>query len=180
MHDKFTRKIPVQVMLEFVSIRNLPEGHRGSLCVSLSKSQPDKFFNGKRSLSVFSESGEKQVASFQCQPTGNLLFELMSSTPESPLTMGTTSINLEGLLSGDSNLSVEKWLDLVPGSGITESKPIGMRVAISVTVPTPAPFTLHMVRAPKTWSRVVDEEGNTVLNLQMRYVNSCLELHSFF
>lgn len=182
-------------MLEFVGVRNLPEGHKGSLYVSFSKSQPDKIFNAKRNLSIFSETGEKQVASFQCQPTGHLLFELMSSTSGLPLTksskkMGSTSMNLEDFLSGDSNLTEEKWLDLLPSSNITESKPIGLRVAISVTPPTPAPYTLHMIRSrpfskssclfplpvrvqfSKSWTNVVDEDGNMVLNLHMRYLKS--------
>ncbi|XP_057784319.1 glycine-rich domain-containing protein 1-like [Salvia miltiorrhiza] len=180
-----------EVMLEFVGVRNLPEGHNGILCVSFSKSQPDMIFNAKRTLKIFSESGEKQVASFQCQPTGNLLFELMSSSSVSSLTklskkMGTTFISLEDFLSPDSNLTVEKWLDLVPSSNITESKPIGLRVAMSVTIPTPAPYTLHMVRSrpflkssclfplpvraqfSKNGTRIVDEDGNMVLNLHMR------------
>ncbi|XP_042027842.1 glycine-rich domain-containing protein 1-like [Salvia splendens] len=180
-----------EVMLEFVSVRNLPEGHNGSLCVSFSKSQPDMIFNAKRTLKILSEYGEKQVACFQCEPTGNLLFELMSSPSVSPLikkvkNIGTTFISLEDFLSPDSNLTVEKWLDLVPSSHITESKPIGLRVAISVTIPTPAPHKLHMVRSrpfskssclfplpvmaqfSKNWARIVDEEGNMVLNLHMR------------
>lgn len=190
--NKFHNLCILQVMLEFVSVRNLPEGHSGSLFVSFSKSQPDMIFNAKRTLKIFSESGEKQVATFQCQPTGHLLFELVSTFPSSlPLaksskTMATTSVSLQDL---DSNLTVEKWLDLVPSSNITESKPIGLRVAISVTVPAPAPYTLHMVRSrpfskssclfplpvrvqfAKSWTRVVDEDGKLVLSLQMRYLN---------
>lgn len=179
-------------MLEFVGVRNLPEGHNGSLYVSFSKSQPDMIFNAKRTLTIFSESGVKQVASFQCQPTGNLLFELMSTPCVLPLTklsktIGTTSISLEDLLSPDSNLTAEKWLDLVPCSNIMEAKPVGLRVAISVTIPTAAPYTLHMARSrqfsknsclfplpvkvhlSKNCTRIVDEYGNMVLNLQMRY-----------
>ncbi|KAL8476774.1 hypothetical protein ACS0TY_029176 [Phlomoides rotata] len=181
-----------EVMLEFVGVRNLPEGHSGSLFVSFSKSQPDMIFNAKRTLKIFSESGEKQVASFQCQPTGQLLFELVSSLPSSlPLaksskTIATTSVSLQDFTSLDSNLTVEKWLDLVPSSNITDLNPIGLRVAISVTVPAPAPYTLHMVRSrpfskssclfpqpvrvqfAKSWTRVVDEDGKLVLSLQMR------------
>ncbi|KAK6151071.1 hypothetical protein DH2020_016003 [Rehmannia glutinosa] len=185
----------LEVMLEFVDVRNLPEGHKGSLLVSFSKTQPDSIFNAKRSLTIFSECGEKQVASFQCQPTGHLLFELVSFLPSSlPLmksskTMGTTSISLEDFLAPESNLTVEKWLDLVPSSNITETKLIGLRVAISVTKPTLAPYVLHMISSQplskssclfplplraqfaKSWTRVVDEAGNLVLSLQM----SCLK-----
>ncbi|KAL0350297.1 UNVERIFIED_CONTAM: Glycine-rich domain-containing protein 1 [Sesamum radiatum] len=127
----------LEVMMEFVSVRNLPEGHKGSLFVSFSKTQPDEIFNAKRSLTIFSESGEKKVATFQCQPTGSLLFELVSFSPsslpvpKSSKTIGTTSISLEDFMSPDSDLIVEKWLDLVPSSNIMASNPIGLRVAIS-------------------------------------------------
>ncbi|KAL0308210.1 UNVERIFIED_CONTAM: Glycine-rich domain-containing protein 1 [Sesamum angustifolium] len=133
----------LEVMMEFVSVRNLPEGHKGSLFVSFSKTQPDEIFNAKRRLTIFSESGEKKVATFQCQPTGSLLFELVSFSPSSlpvPVpskTIGTTTISLEDFMSPDSDLIVEKWLDLVPRSNIMASNPIGLRVAISVTIPYP-------------------------------------------
>ncbi|KAI3462624.1 hypothetical protein Pfo_019287 [Paulownia fortunei] len=182
----------LEVMLEFVGVRNLPEGHKGSLFVSFSKTQPDAVLNAKRSLKIFSESGEKQVASFHCQPTGHLLFELMSCLPsslpasKSSKTMGITSISLEDFLSPDSSLTVEKWLELVPSSNIIEPKAIGLRVAISVTVPTTAPYVLHMIRSrlfpkssclfplpvrvqfAKSWTHVIDEAGNLVMSLQMR------------
>ncbi|KAL0332404.1 UNVERIFIED_CONTAM: Glycine-rich domain-containing protein 1 [Sesamum calycinum] len=182
----------LEVMMEFVSVRNLPEGHKGSLFVSFSKTQPDEIFNAKRSLTIFSESGEKKVATFQCQPTGSLLFELVSFSPsslpvpKSSKTIGTTSISLEDFMSPDSDLIVEKWLDLVPSSNIMASNPIGLRVAISVTIPIPAPYVLQMIHSrpfskssclfplpmrvqfAKSWTSVTDEAGRLVLSLQMR------------
>lgn len=179
-------------MLEFVSVRNLPVEHKGSLLVSFSKTQPDAIFNAKRSLTILSESGEKQVACFQCEPTGQLLFELISCSTSSLLvsktskTMGSMSISLEDFQSPDSSLTVEKWLELVPFSNISDSKPICLRVAISVTVPTPAPYVLRMIRSQpfskssclfplpvrvqfaKSWTRVIDEGGNEIINLQIR------------
>ncbi|GER30738.1 hypothetical protein STAS_06697, partial [Striga asiatica] len=180
-----------EVMLEFVGVKNLPEGHKGSLIVSFSKTQPDMIFNATRSLTIFSESREKQVAYFQCQASGRLLFELESiSSLSLPLakslkTLGTTSISLEDFLSEESDLAVEKWLDLVPTSN-KETKPIGLRVAISVTIPTPAPYLLDMMSSrpiwkssclfplplraqfAKSWTSVTDETGNLVLSLHMR------------
>uniref|UniRef100_A0A5B7BIP7 Glycine-rich domain-containing protein 1 n=1 Tax=Davidia involucrata TaxID=16924 RepID=A0A5B7BIP7_DAVIN len=182
----------VEVLLEFVGVRNLPEGHKGSLFVSFSKTQPDTIFNAKRRLSILSESGEKQVALFNCQPTGHLLFELVShSTSNLPIlkpvkTIGSTSISLEDFLAPVSNLYVEKWLELVPSSGTVGSNPISLRVAISFTIPTPAPHVLHMVRSrplsksscffplpgrvqfAKSWTHVIDESGNEIISLQMR------------
>ena len=160
-------------MLEFVGVRNLPEGHNGSLFVSLSKAGTDKIFNGRRIVKIGAESGEKQVANFQCQPTGNLQCELMSSSPS--VSMGTMSISLEDFLSSDSDLTVEKWFDLVSSNTV----PIGLRVAISVTTPTPAPYTLNMLHPQqpipgkpqftRELTAIVDEDGKMLLNLHMRY-----------
>ncbi|KAL0450088.1 UNVERIFIED_CONTAM: Glycine-rich domain-containing protein 1 [Sesamum latifolium] len=154
-----------EVMMEFVSVRNLPEGHKGSLFVSFSKTQPDEIFNAKRSLTIFSESGEKKVATFQCQPTGSLLFELVSLSPsslpvpKSSKTIGTSSISLEDFMAPDSDLIVEKWLDLVPSSNIMASKPIGLRFLF------PLPMRVQFARS---WTSVTDEAGKLVLSLQMR------------
>ncbi|CAH9086841.1 unnamed protein product [Cuscuta epithymum] len=190
-HDKLLhlpeRKV-LEVMLEFVGLRNVPEEHKGRLFVSFSKEQPDPIFSAKRRLNIFSESAEKQVACFQCQASGNFLFELKSqSSSNLPLskpqvkTMGFASLSLEELLSPTSNLSVEKWLELVPNSKMP--MPIFLRVAISVTIPTKAPYVLHMIRSrpfskssclfplPGTgqnWTRLIDEDGVEIMNLQMR------------
>jgi hypothetical protein len=178
--------------LEFVEVRNLPEGHKGSLFVSFCKRQPDALFNAKRKLSILSESGEKQVASFQCEPTGELLFELVShSTSNLPITrapkiLGSTSLSLQEFLVPVSILSEEKWLELVPSSSNKISKPICLRVAVSFTVPSLAPHELRMIRSrpfsksscffplpgkvqhAKSSMLVIDETGAEVISLQMR------------
>ncbi|XP_056687429.1 proline-rich receptor-like protein kinase PERK4 [Spinacia oleracea] len=51
-----------KVLLEFVEIKNVPEGEKGNLRVSFSKKQPDILFNAKKTMSILSESGEKQAA----------------------------------------------------------------------------------------------------------------------
>ena len=180
-----------QVFLEFVAVKNIPEGQKGDLCVLFSKSQPDAFFNAKRGLSILSETGKKQVASFQCEPTGELHFELLTCTSsnlavsKSSKTLGSASLSLEDYLDPVSKLSVQKWLELVPGSGTTNSKPILLQVAISFTVPTLAPFTLEMVQSPPisssfvmpqhamAWTHVMDEIGIKIISLQMRYSTQC-------
>ncbi|KAH7848071.1 hypothetical protein Vadar_033476 [Vaccinium darrowii] len=186
----------VEVMLEFVGVRNLPENHKGSLSVIFSKSQPDTICNGSRRLSILSESGEKQVASFSCQSNGYLLFELVSHSPSnlkisSPdKTLGSTVFSLEDFLNPVSTLSMEKWLELTPSSCTVDSKPISLRVALSFSIPFPAPHVLHMVRSyefskwssfcplpgmlqfTKSWTRVIDESGNEVITLQMRSRNN--------
>lgn len=181
------------MLLEIVGVRNLPEGHKGSLCVSFFKRQPDAIFNATRNLSIFSESGMKQVASFECEPTGELLFELIShSTSNLPLkrarkVLGSTSLSLEDYLAPVSELSVEKWLELVPSSSTVISKPISLRVAVSFTIPSPAPRSLHMIcsrpflkssclfplpgmfRHTKNLAHVIDEtDAIDFISLQMR------------
>ncbi|MCD9645479.1 hypothetical protein HAX54_034440 [Datura stramonium] len=129
----------LEVMLEIIGIRNLPEGHKGSFFVSFSKSQPDRIFNAKKKLTIFSESGEKQVAYFQCEPCGHLLLELMSqSSHDLPISksvkvIGSTALSLEDLTLPDSQLTMEKWLE-----------------------------------SAKNWTRVTDDAGDEIIRLQMR------------
>lgn len=178
--------------MEFVDVKNLPDGLEGSLYVLFSKSQPDAFFDAKRRLSILSESREKNVASFQCEPTGELLFELMShsssklSLRRSPKTLGSAAFSMQDYLNPVSKLSIEKWLELVPSSGTISTKPILLRVAISFTVPVPAPYTLQLSQSrpvskntcffnlhvkpqhAKSWTHVTDENGTRIISLQMR------------
>ncbi|PQQ01250.1 glycine-rich domain-containing protein 1 [Prunus yedoensis var. nudiflora] len=183
----------VEVLLEFVEVRNLPEGHKGSLFVSFSKTQHDLFFHAKRRLSILSQSGEKQVACFQCEPTGELLFELISRSPSHlPMkktykTLGSTSFSLQDFLIPLSKLDAEKWLEVVPTSGNENSKPIYLRIAVSFTIPSLAQHALHMVRSrplsksscflpflgkdqdAKNFTHVIDETGTKLISLQMRH-----------
>lgn len=182
------------MLLEFVEVRNLPEGHKGNLSVSYRKTQPDILFDATRELTILSESKVKQVASFQCEPTGELLFELVSRSPTSlPLTralktLGTTSFSLQDLLLPVSNLSAEIWLDLVPSSGNVSLKPIRLRVSVSCTVPVPTEQVLHVVRSrqlktscffplpgkykdAKSRMHVIDETGTKLISLQVRYAS---------
>ncbi|KAE9596954.1 hypothetical protein Lal_00007883 [Lupinus albus] len=185
------RKV-VEVLLEFVGVKNLPEGQEGGFYVLFSKSQPDAFFDVKRRLSILSESGEKQVASFQCEPTGELHFELMShSSSKLPIirstkTLGSVSFSIKEYLNPVSKLNVEKWLELVPSSGTMNSKSILLRVGISFTVPVPGPYALEMTNSrqfskntcflnlpgrpqgAKRWTDVSDETGTRFISLQMR------------
>lgn len=178
-----------------MGIRNLPASHqKGSLFVSFSKKRPDLFFTGSCTLSIFSESGKKQVAGFKCEATGELMLTLMStstsnlSSSKPANIIGTTSISLQVLTNPDSNLSIEKWFELKPHSGHADSKPVCLHVAVSSTVPVPAPRKFYMVRAHpfsanacffpvpgksqqiKSWTRFMDDMGNEVISVRMRYV----------
>lgn len=183
--------------MEFVGVKNLPEGHKGNLLVVFSKSQPDIFFDAKRKLSILSEAGEKQVASFECEPTGELHFELISHSPSilpgrSSKTLGSASLSMQDYLDPVSKLSSEKWLALVSDASTMISEPILLRVAISFTSPAPAPYTLEMIQSrpfsknscffnfpvkpqhSKGWTHVTDETGTRFISLQMRYIPSPL------
>lgn len=185
----------VQVFVEIVAVRNLPDGHKGNLFVLFSKSQPDAFYNAERKLSILSRSGVRQVAYIQCEPTGELFFELVSHSPSklritvAPKTMGTASLSLPDFLVPVSKLQVEEWFDLKPSSNNGNSKPIGIRIAVSFTVPTLAPHVLRMVcsrplsktacffflpervQHAKRWVDVSNETHSDVITLQMRYDN---------
>ncbi|XP_038997497.1 glycine-rich domain-containing protein 2-like isoform X4 [Hibiscus syriacus] len=183
----------VEVFLEIVEVKNLTDEKKGNLFVLFSKTQPDVFCNNKQKLTILSESGKKQVASFQCEPTGELLFELVSHSvstlpgKKTCKTLGTASLSIQEFLVPVSKLAMEKCLDLVPASGNGSSKPFGLRVSVSFTVPTVAPHVLHMVRplafskgscfqlplaetvpADKSYTRVIDETQAEVIRLQMR------------
>ncbi|XP_024014092.1 glycine-rich domain-containing protein 1 isoform X2 [Eutrema salsugineum] len=185
----------VEVLLEIIGVRNLPDGHKGKLSVLFSKSQPDSLFDSERRLTILSEVGEKQVAFFQCEPTGELRFQLVSSSPSKiPVSrelksLGFASLSLkEFLFPVITQLSVEKWLELTTpskGGGKADPNPIGLRVAVSLTPPTRSPSVLHMVesrpscndscffsimrksRQAKSSTQVVDETQAEVITLQM-------------
>ncbi|GLU13370.1 hypothetical protein SLE2022_300080 [Rubroshorea leprosula] len=181
----------VEVLLEVIGVKNIAEELKGSLFVLFRKTQPDAFFNGNRKVTILSESREKQVVAFQCEPTGKLLFELVSLSPSNLLvtraskTLGTASLSLSEFLDPVSKLAGEKWLELTPVSGSTCPKPMNLRVAVSFTIPTPAPYVLRMVRYPctkstcffplpvmvehaKNWRHVIDETQAEVISLQIR------------
>ncbi|XP_015065966.1 glycine-rich domain-containing protein 1 [Solanum pennellii] len=182
----------LEVMLEIIGIRNLPKGHKGDFFVFFSKSQPDRIFNAKKKLTILSERGEKQVAYFQCEPCGHLLLELMSQSShglpisKSVEVIGSTALSLEDLTCPASQLTMEKWLEVVPSTKIEALEPICVRVAVSVTTPSAAPHVFHMVcsrafskiscfftfrgriQYAKNWTHVTDDVGDEIISLQMR------------
>ncbi|KAL9245916.1 hypothetical protein vseg_019513 [Gypsophila vaccaria] len=172
----------VEVFLECVEIKNVPEDHKDNLVVSFGKKQADILFNIKRTLTVSSESEDKQVAYFQCEPTGEFLFELKSESSKSSKVLGSCSLSLQELVSSRSQLSAEKWLTVDPVAGLKISEPILLHVSVSFTPPTPAPQVFHLghsqdlLRFHKSSSLlpllmtgyVTNDVGKAVLSLQMR------------
>ncbi|XP_021747602.1 glycine-rich domain-containing protein 1-like [Chenopodium quinoa] len=191
---QFPEMKAIEVLLEFVEIKNLPEAHKGNIHVSFRKKQPDNLFSAKRTLSILSESGEKQVAYFQCEPTGEFLFELECHSPsyiplpKSFKPFGSCSLSLQECVASGSQLTVNKWLPVVPLPGILASKPILLHVSLSCTLPTSAVQVFHLlwpqpflksscyfplpkigkIKHAKSRTCITDDDGNDVLNLQMR------------
>ncbi|PKA52337.1 Nodulation-signaling pathway 1 protein [Apostasia shenzhenica] len=179
------RKMMVEVLLEIVGIRGLPSDHREDVFVSFGKNKPDAFLSGRCHLGISSETGEKRVASFQCESTGVLILSVMTKSKLAK-TIGTISISLEKLMDPNSNLSIEKWFDLKSHSRNANSKQIYLRVAASFTVPVPAPYVFEMVKLRpflmnscmfpvrnttqlmRNCTQFIDYCGNDVITLQMR------------
>lgn len=176
----------VQVLLEIVGIRNLPASEKGNVFVSFSKKKPDMFLNGSSHLSIFSETGEKKAAGFECEPAGELVLNVLTKSKPAK-TIGTMSISLEELMDPNTKLSVEKWFELKLHDRQADSKPIYLHVAASFTVPVPSPHLFEMLKLHpfsmnacglpvpgiaqhmRSWAHFVDGCGNNMISLQMRY-----------
>lgn len=166
-------------MLDIVDVINLPVGCEENLFATFSMKQPDTFFKGNRSISIFPKAKERQVAIFQSEPKGELVCQLMTNSSSVRYlarpgrVLGTASISLQDLMKPDSSLSYERWIELFPNSGTLSSQPINLRIALSFTPPVQAPFMLHLVKAHrqgKGWTCIVDDAGNEIMSLQMRCI----------
>jgi hypothetical protein len=176
-------------MLEIVGVKDLPLESEGNLFISFGKKLPDIILNTRKQMSISSESGEKQVAVFQCEPNGELVFDLMTSLSFNlPIAkpvkvLGSASISLDNLLNP---IHVENWFELMPTSGVVGSEPICLRIALSLTTPIPAPYVVQMVQMcpvskgscfiplpgrshhANSWTGVLEEAGNEVISFLMR------------
>ncbi|KAI0495096.1 hypothetical protein KFK09_025243 [Dendrobium nobile] len=175
----------VEVLLEIVGIKNLPANEKGNVFVSFSKKKPDMFLNGSSRLSIFSETGEKRAAGFECEPAGDLVLNVMTKSKPAK-TIGTMSISLDELMDPNAELSVEKWFELKLNNRRANSKPVCLHVAASFTVPVSSPHVFKMLklhplsvnacRFPlpgmaqhmRSWTHLVDGYGNDIITLQMR------------
>ncbi|KAL3735017.1 hypothetical protein ACJRO7_024217 [Eucalyptus globulus] len=178
----------VEVMVEIAAIKDLPVRHQGNLFVTLRKAEPDVHFNTKTRLSIQSESGYKQVASFHCELEGELVFELMRYTTytKSETPLGRTSVSLTKLLEPGSPLWMDDWFELLTDSENLDSSPISIRIAMSFTPPVPMEYMLQMIPAnpsmksarflpflrrtnlDRSWTVILQEEGKEIINMQMR------------
>ncbi|RRT69844.1 hypothetical protein B296_00011831 [Ensete ventricosum] len=146
-----------KVFLEIVEVKNVPDSQKGDLFVSYSKKKPDMLFYGG-TLSIQSESAS---------------------------IIGTTSISLQDLMNPDSELSIEKWFKLRSHSRTMDTEPVCLRVAVSFTVPVPAPFEFRMFKTHpistntcflplsgkemfRSWTSFLDHSGVEVIRLCIR------------
>lgn len=171
---------------------DLPTELEDNTFILFSKKQQDLHLRTRRRLSILSKSEGKQVVTFHCEPTGELVLELESYLPSSSNTeravnmLGTKSISLEDYLTTASKLPVEILFQSAPNSGVAGSKPVSLTLAFSLTSPTPSPYVLHMVPArpfpndssflspsgrsqtAKSCTSIVDEADNELMRIQMR------------
>ncbi|KAJ3675543.1 hypothetical protein LUZ60_004585 [Juncus effusus] len=183
----------VEVFLEVVEVKDAQINENEILYVSFTKKQQDIFISGDNPLSIFSFTKEKDVASFECEPTGELILTLIAKSPNPTSNsnsklervIGTTSISLEELTRPKSNLSMQTWLEVKSKNWIFNSDPVYLHVAISCTVPIRAPVLLNMVKYDEPYFQpffystygkdnrnieygFVDVFGNEAIRLQMR------------
>lgn len=194
----FDVRFTMQVCIEIIDVRNLPDGlaEDDNISVFVSKEKSDAFFTSKRRLSIKSLSGRKQIATFQCESIGKFLIELSYHSKKPPKLhlskadrpLGSFLVPLSDYLPPVSKLSDEKWFELGMTSTRVNSKALSLRVALSFTIPTAAPNVLLMVLPSKPASRkfcffpfqdrtlnsrsltkVEDVSGTQIISLQMRY-----------
>ena len=110
----------LQVLLEIVEVRGLPQRHGDKFFINFSQRNKNDLNNiTEKNLSISSESQKKQVISFQSEPTSELLFELMSKSSttnymNSAKIIGTTTISLVDVVNAEQELSVDRWFELLP------------------------------------------------------------------
>ncbi|KAF8024722.1 hypothetical protein BT93_F1793 [Corymbia citriodora subsp. variegata] len=178
----------VEVMVEIAAIKDLPVRHQGNLFVNLRKAEPDVHFNTKTRLSIQSESGYKQVTSFQCELEGELVFELMHYTTftKSETPLGRTSVSLTKLSEPGSPLWMDDWFELPTDLENLDCRPVSIRITLSFTPAIPMEYMLQMIPAnpsmksarslpllkrtnlDRSWTVILQEGVNEILNIQMR------------
>lgn len=146
-------------------------------------------FRWNGTLSIQSLTGLKSVASFECEPTGDITLTLIAtSISNSHRILGTTDISLKELTDSHSKLFIENWFELK--SDNSNLTPTYLRVAASSTVAEQAPFVVNMVKSDESlfnsfcgffsflcgkkrnanyWTRFLDGRGDVLASVQMRY-----------
>lgn len=167
-----------QVFLEIVDVKDAAVNESETLYVSFTKKQPDMIFSECRTLSILSLTGDKNVAGFECEPSGDLILTLMAKSnanSNSERDLGTTSISLDELTDPNSKLSIERWLQLKSKHCIVNSTPVYLRVAASCLMPSEAPRVFNIGGSlygkeanVNYWTNFIDGYGNEAVRVQMR------------
>ncbi|MCD9558676.1 hypothetical protein HAX54_016208 [Datura stramonium] len=135
-------------------IRNLPEGHKGSL-VSFSKTQPDRIFNAKRKLTILSVAGEKQPLEIWFAPTSKLTMEKWLE-----VVLSSKNGNSEANLFTSSYLNYNTYC-----SNSYVFHFVRPRAFSKASCFFPLPGRIQYA---KNWTRVIDDAGDEIISLQMR------------
>ncbi|XP_021743718.1 glycine-rich domain-containing protein 2-like isoform X2 [Chenopodium quinoa] len=174
------KKMLIEVLLEIVEVRGLPQRHGDKLFIKFSQRNKNNLhYITEKNLSISTESQKKQVINFQSEPTSELLFELMSKSSttnylNSAKIIGTTTISLVDVVNAGQQLSVDRWFELLPPLESKDTNPpISLRISLSFTPPASAPYMLHMVPSGgvKSHTLVLDKAGNPVIGVYMRCVD---------
>ncbi|XP_078436875.1 glycine-rich domain-containing protein 1-like isoform X2 [Wolffia australiana] len=183
----------IEVLLEILEIRNLKDSRKASLSVLVRKKQPDPFFNKRFGLPIFSESGEKRVASFRCEPSGDLLLTVVANLSSTKLSLtrrrkliGKALLPLSELVDSSPDRCIDLWLNLKTKTASFQA--VSLRVAASSTCKAPGPHSLVMAAAPPAFAlgrcftlqsspsprqnprstSVLDESGKEILCIRTR------------
>ncbi|XP_057865152.1 glycine-rich domain-containing protein 2 isoform X2 [Cryptomeria japonica] len=149
-----TRAEIVEVLLEVVSVRNIPKDQDGVLFVRYYKQRncnEKRLVVDAKEIQISSLSKWKQLGTFRCEANGDLIFELISqssSTLEKNKcfkVLGHVSISLHTLLDSPT-FSLENWFPLSTDMQPNDSKPLSLHIALSVTPPIIAPYLLQADR----------------------------------
>ncbi|KAM0953050.1 putative Glycine-rich domain-containing protein [Dioscorea sansibarensis] len=192
----------VEVLLQVVRVKDLPETQQGNLFVAFGKQQHDFFLSGSYVLKIQSETEDQEVASFQCEATGDLVLTLVadsrSNFARSVEPIGQTSISIDKLAGSNSTLFLQDWLQLRTShqseSAEEDTNPISILVAISVSVPVPAPYAFYMVKgkpmiynscflvypgmiSENYWTHFIHGHGNEIISLKIRDSTSEIGQH---
>lgn len=160
-----------QVLLEIVEVRGTNQGHEGEFSFSVSqRDHNDGLHNYAPKVKL------RKAVNFQCEPTAELLLELVSSSCTSDSghtakTIGCTTISLANFLNSEQELSIDKWFELLPPAECSHTEPTSVRICLSYTPHFSVTFKLHVVSPngafPQSHGSVLDEAGNLILRISL-------------
>lgn len=166
----------VDLILQAVDIRNAPDHEKGDLVVAFEK-EPDLYVDGSYDLLIQSEVENKDVAVFECEPSGEIQLTLKSKTTGD--VFGTFSVSLEHLAKPEvSEFTVFKWFDVKPicddDNQNGETEPVSVKISLSSTVPVIAPHYLFMSESEENWYSFKDDAENEAIKINISPENKII------